>query len=347
MSSITSQKFGVLKDGREAYLYRITAQNGAFVEITNFGGAIKSICVPDKNGNLVDVCIGYDRFKAYERQNKYIGCLIGRHANRIAKGKFTLNGKEYKLATNNHGNHLHGGKQGFNQKLFDAEIKEQSLVLSYVSPDGEENFPGNLKLGVTYSFSDSNTLSISYFAQSDADTVCNLTNHCYFNLNGHGNGTVENHLVKISASSFLANDKNGLPTGIVEKTEGTPMDFNSFHQIGERINQDYEQLILCCGYDHCYRIDGQGFRHMATAKSPKSGIIMHTYSDLPGMQLYTGNFLNGAKPWGKQNRPILRREGICFETQYYPDSVNKPHFKSAILKKGEIYESKTEYRFEV
>ena len=347
MAKITQKYFGKLKNGNEALLFKIENKSGAYVEITNFGGAVKSICVPDKSGNLVDVCVGYDTFKAYERQNKYIGCLVGRHANRIGKGKFTLNGKSYTLATNNGGNNLHGGKQGFNCKLWGAKITEKGLLLSYTSIDGEEGFPAELKTEVLYTFDDNNTLGIEYKAVADADTLCNLTNHCYFNLNGQGNGRIENHLLQIPASHFLVNDNKGLPKGYIAKVEGTPMDFRDFHAIGERINENYEQLIFGCGYDHCYCPDGEGFRHMATAKSPVTGIVMHTYSDLPGIQLYTGNFLNGAKPWGKGGIPITVRTGVCFETQYYPDSINKPNFEKSILRKGEVYQSKTEYRFEV
>ncbi len=347
MTNITKKSFGKLSDGREVSLFTLKNSSGAYVEITDFGGAIRSIVVPDKSGKLGDVALGYDSVEGYERQNKYIGALIGRHGNRIENAEFKLGRRKYVLEKNDGRNSLHGGRRGFDKRLWTALPDGESLVLKYFSPDGEEGFPGNLSVTVRYRFDDSNALSIEYFAECDSETVCNLTNHCYFNLNGEASGSIEGHLLKINATHFTVGNSECLPTGYVAKVEGTPLDFTDFHVIGERIAQKHEQLVFAGGYDHNFCPDGEGFRLMAVLRGEKSGRTMEVYSDLPGIQFYSGNSLDGTAPNGKGGRKISRRDGLCLETQFYPNSLAHKNFAQPILKKGEIYRHATVYRFGV
>lgn len=345
MTKITKKHFGKLSSGEEVSLFELKNSSGAYVEIISFGGAIRSIFVPDKNGDLADVALGYDDISGYETQDKYIGALIGRHGNRIEDAEFKLQRKKYVLAKNDGRNSLHGGICGFDKKLWNAKIDGESLVLKYLSPDGEEGFPGNLDVTVRYSFNDDNALIIDYSAKTDSDTVCNLTNHCYFNLDGEGSGSIEGHSLKINATHFTVGNSECLPTGYVAKVEGTPLDFTDFHVIGERINQKHEQLLWGHGYDHNFCPDGEGMRLMAEAVAEKSGRVMQVYSDLPGIQFYSGNALNSLPPAGKGGKIINRRDGFCLETQFYPNSLRHKNFAQPILKKGEKYHHVTVYRF--
>lgn len=347
MTTITKKPFGKLSTGEEVSLFEMKNSSGASVEIVDFGGAIRSIRVPDKNGVMIDVALGYDDASGYETQGKFIGALIGRHGNRIEDAQFKLGRKKYVLAKNDGRNSLHGGIKGFDKRLWTAEADGESLVLKYFSPDGEEGFPGNLSVTVRYSFDENNALAIDYSAVSDADTVCNLTNHCYFNLDGEGSGSIENHSIKINATHFTVGNNECLPTGYVATVEGTPLDFTDFHVIGERINSKHEQIVFAGGYDHNFCPDGEGYRCMATLKAAKSGITMDVYSDLPGMQFYSGNFLDGTKPYGKGEKAIERRTGLCLETQFYPNAMKFDNFIKPILKKGERYHHVTVYRFGV
>ncbi len=345
MTKITKKSFGTLTDGTKVSLFELKNSSGAYVEIIDFGGAIRSIVVPDRDGNLGDIALGYDDAKGYEKQDKYIGALIGRHGNRIEDASFKIGRRKYTLAKNDGRNSLHGGIKGFDKVMWKAEVDGESLVLKYLSKDGEEGFPGNLSVTVKYRFSDDNELSIDYAAECDQDTVCNLTNHCYFNLNGQGSGDILDHEMKICASHFTVGNSECLPTGYVAKVEGTPLDFTEPHVIGERINDKHEQLLFGHGYDHNFCPDGEGFRLMAEVYSEKTGRTMQVYSDLPGIQFYSGNALNSLPPAGKGGRIINRREGLCLETQFYPNALKHRNFAQPILKKGEKYRHVTVYRF--
>lgn len=347
MTTITKRSFGSLSTGEAVSLFKLENASGAYVEIIDFGGAIQSICVPDKNGELTDVALGYDTAEGYEAQSKFIGALIGRHGNRIENAKFKLGRKVYTLAKNDGRNNLHGGIKGFDKRLWNASVDGEALVLTYHSPDGEEGFPGNLDVTVRYTFDSECNLGIDYSAVCDADTVCNLTNHCYFNLDGQGSGSIENHSLKLNATHFTVGNSECLPTGYVAKVEGTPLDFTDFHVVGERIGSKHEQMIFAGGYDHNFCPDGEGFRHMATLKAAKSGIMMNVYSDLPGIQFYSGNFLDGNPPFGKGGKAIEKRTGLCLETQFYPNSMKFDNFKKPILKAGDRYHHVTVYRFSV
>ena len=347
MTKITKKSFGKLSTGEEVALFELKNESGASVEIIEFGGAIRSINVPDKNGALADVALGYDTPEGYEKQGKFIGALIGRHGNRIENAEFKLGRRKYVLDKNDGRNSLHGGFKGFDKRLWKGEVDGEAVVMRYTSADGEEGFPGRLEVTVRYTFDADNALMIDYSAVSDADTVCNLTNHCYFNLDGEASGSIENHSLKINATHFTVGNRECLPTGYVAKVEGTPLDFTDFHVIGERIGSKHEQIVFAGGYDRNFCPDGEGFRHIASLKAAVSGRTMDVYSDLPGIQFYSGNFLDSRPPFGKGGRPINRRDGLCLETQFYPNSLRFANFEKPILKKGERYHHVTVYRFGV
>jgi len=296
------------------------------------------------------VALGFKDLDSYLKPGPYFGALIGRYGNRIAKGRFTLNGVEYKLAVNNGENHLHGGIKGFDKVVWTGkEMKTRSgpaLSLSYLSKDGEEGYPGNLTVTVVYTLTNNNELKIDYSATTDKDTVTNLTHHSYFNLAGEGNGDILNTRVTINADRFVPTDAGSIPLGELRKVSGTPFDFLTAHAIGERINQDDEQLKFGSGYDHTWVINGRMgvMRLAATAYEPTSGRVMQVWTTEPGVQFYTGNFLDGTLT-GKAGKLYPRRSGFCFETQHYPDSPNQPSFPTTTLKKGATYKSTTIYRF--
>jgi len=348
-ATVTKAPFGTA-DGQSVDLYTLRNVHGVEARITNYGGILVSLKVPDRNGKFDDVVLGFNDLDTYLKGHPYFGALIGRYGNRIAKGRFTLNGVEYKLAVNNGENTLHGGIKGFDKVVWTGkEMKTKAgpaVVLTYLSKDGEEGYPGNLNVRVVYTLTNNNELKIEYSATTDKDTVTNLTHHSYFNLAGEGNGDILSHLVTINGSRFLPTDAGSIPTGELRKVAGTPFDFLTAHAIGERINQDEEQLKLGNGYDHTWIINGRSgtLRLAATAYESSSGRTMQVWTTEPGVQFYTGNFLDGTLT-GKSGKIYQRRFGFCFETQHYPDSPNHPAFPTTTLKKGATYRSTTIYRF--
>ncbi len=348
-ATIIKTSFGKTDSGENVDLY--TLRNGKVeAAITNFGGIVVSLKAPDRSGKLDDVVLGFRDLEPYTKPGPYFGALIGRYGNRIAKGRFKLNGVEYKLATNNGENHLHGGIKGFDKVVWTGrEMKTKAgpaVVLTYLSKDGEEGYPGNLRVRVVYTLTSKNELKIDYSATTDKDTVINLTHHSYFNLAGEGNGDILQHLVKINADSFVPIDAGSIPTGELSKVAGTPFDFLKPTAIGARINDANEQLKNGNGYDHTFVINGRPgvLRLAATASEPSTGRTMEVWTSEPGMQFYTGNFLDGTLT-GKSGKPYPRRSGFCFETQHYPDSPNQPSFPTTTLRKGATYRSTTIYRF--
>lgn len=314
--------------------------------VTNFGGRIVTLQVPDKNGKLDDIVLGYDSLKQYLTGNPYYGAMIGRYGNRIAKGKFTLDGKEYQLATNNGPNALHGGPKGFHNVYWQIEPQPQALQMTYISKDGEEGYPGNLTVKVVYSLTDQNELAIDYEASTDKSTVLNLTHHTFFNLAGAGSGDILNHEVMLTADRFTPVDNGLIPTGELKPVKGTPFDFTQFHKIGERINGEDEQLKFGKGYDHNWVLNKKGneLALAATVKESNSGRVMEVWTTEPGIQFYTGNFLS-AREIGKGNKVYDFRTAFCLEAQHYPDSPNKSNFPSVVLKPGEVYKQRTLYKF--
>ena len=345
------ESFGVV-DGRTVYLYTLRNASGMEARITNYGGIIVSLKVPDRHGALGDVVLGYDSLASYVRATPYFGCLIGRYGNRIAKGKFTLGGTEYTLATNDGPNHLHGGVKGFDKVVWSVQESEsvpgKSLVLTYVSKDGEEGYPGKLEVKVVYTLTDSNEIAVKYAATADKPTIVNLTQHSYFNLAGPGDGTILGHELKIAADRFTPIDETFIPTGEIRPVRGTALDFTSFRTIGARINEDDEQLRYGLGYDHNFVLNkAEGtFGLAARVVEPTTGRTMEVLTTEPGIQFYSGNFLDGSLI-GKGGKPYKHRYGFCLETQHYPDSPNHPEFPSTVLKPGEEYTTSTTYRFSV
>ncbi len=322
-------------NGKEIKEFTIIRDNTK-VKIINFGGTITEFSYDG-----VDVVLGYDTVEEYLNSKTYFGGTIGRVANRIAYGKFSLNGIEYRLALNDGNNSLHGGNCGFNKKVFDYAIDDDRLILSYLSKDGEENYPGNLFLKVTF-YLNENGLNIEYNAKSDADTVCNLTNHSYFNLNGHGNGDILNHKLLIASDYILPINDNYVPMGATMSVANTPFDFNGFRFIGERISEKNEQLKIGGGYDHAFALNGDGFRKIAKLIGDKTDIKLDVYTDQKSVQFYSGNFLDNEK--GKGGKVYKYRSAVCLETQGYPNAINCRNYPSMVLKKGNSYVSKTIYK---
>src|ERR1044072_6393018 len=349
--TVTKQSYGKTAAGENVYLYTLQNSHGVEAKITNYGGILVSLKVPDRNRKFDDVVLGFNDLESYLTKNDpYMGALIGRYGNRIAKGRFTLNGVEYKLAVNNGENHLHGGIKGFDKVVWTGrEMKTPvgpAVVLTYLSKDGEEGYPGNLNVRVVYTLTNNNEIKIDYSATTDKDTVTNLTHHSYFNLAGEGNGDILSHLVTINANRFVPTDAGSIPTGELKNVAGTPFDFMKPMAIGARINQDDEQLKFGNGYDHTWVINGRPgvMRLAATAYEATSGRVMQVWTTEPGMQFYTGNFLDGTLT-GKAGKLYPRRSGFCFETQHYPDSPNQASFPPPTLTKGATYRSTTIYRF--
>ena len=348
--SVKKESFGKV-DGQEVFLYTLSNARGAEARITNYGGIVVSLKVPDRNGKFDDIVLGYDNLDGYLKNGGvYIGALIGRYGNRIAKGRFRLNGVEYKLATNNSENHLHGGIKGFDKVVWDAKsLRTKSgaaLELTYLSRDGEEGYPGNLRVKVIYTLTDSNELKIDYSATTDKDTIVNLTSHSYFNLAGQGNGSILNHQLMINAARFTPIDATSIPTGELRSVKGTPFDFTRLTAIGAHINDADEQLKFGTGYDHNFVLNGQAgvLRLAARAYEPTTGRVMEVWTTEPGLQFYSGNFLDGTIT-GKNGKVYNQRYGFCLETQHFPDSPNKPQFPSTVLRKGGSYHTTTIYRF--
>lgn len=337
-------------NGQTVNLYTLKNAGGAQIQVTNYGGIITSLTIPDKNGKFADVVLGFDKLADYISDSPYFGCIIGRYGNRIAHGKVTIDGKDYQLAQNNNGNHLHGGDVGFDKKVWNARTFQtdtgSAIEFQRISPDGEENYPGNLNVTVTYTLTDDNELEIEYKATTDKTTLCNLTNHSYFNLAGHDAGLITDHILMLNADSFTPVDETQIPTGEIKPVEGTVMDFRQSTAIGKRINADDQQLKNCQGYDHNWVLNkNKGELSLAaTVYEPQSGRYMETWTTEPGVQFYAGNFVEISRP-GKNGAAYGKRTGMCLETQHWPDSPNKPQFPSTVLKPGETYRSKSIYKF--
>ena len=350
--SITSEPFGKTEDG-SVELFTLKNKNEVTIKITNFGGIVVSIQTPDKNGDFADITLGFDSLPGYLDEHPYFGGIIGRYGNRIGKGKFSIAKETYQLATNNEPNHLHGGIKGFDKVLWDAKMLEESdeaigVELKYTSKDMEEGYPGNLEVTVNYWLSTDNELIIEYRAITDKPTICNLTNHAYFNLTGEG-GTILDHELMINAAQFTPVDKTLIPTGEIQLVEGTPFDFREPTPIGSRIETENEQLKYGIGYDHNFvlqREDEEGLELAATVYEPNSGRFLEVFTEEPGIQFYSGNFLDGSI-LGRGDTKYDFRTGLCLETQHFPDSPNKESFPSVLLEPHDVYTTKTIYRFSV
>jgi len=345
--SVTAKPFGKTTDGKPIQLYTLTNQNGMQVAIATYGGTVINLITPDRAGHMGDVALGFGTIQPYFTQTAYFGALIGRYANRIAKGRFTLDGKTYKLAINNAPNTLHGGLKGFDKQLWTAEVLSQNpptVRFSRLSPDGEEHFPGNLTISVTYTLTNRDELRLQYVAQTDKPTVLNLTSHTYFNLSGAGNGTILNHQIRIHASRFTPVDANLIPTGKIQDVAGTPMDLRKWTTIGTNLQAVGGNPV---GYDHNYVLDRCPVVRPCLAAEvydPSSGRFMKVYTDQPGIQFYTGNFLDGTLK-GKRGKIYHEHDAFCLETQHFPDAPNHPAFPSTILRPGETFRSTTIYKF--
>ena len=343
---MVQKNFGQTKKGEKTSLYIFENKNGMTMAVSDFGATLQALCVPDKKGALLDVVLGYDDPSEYEGSSlPFFGATIGRNANRIGGGAFVLNGKRYELTKNDGANCLHSGTDFYSFRLWNvAETTENSITFALHSPDGDQGFPGALDVKVKYILTDENEVKIEYDAVPAEDTIINLTNHSYFNLNGHDSGNVLDHEVWIDADSYTRANKESIPTGEIVPVENTPMDFRVKKAIGKEIGAEYEALIFGNGYDHNWCLNNHGqLAKVAEASSEKSGISMEVYTDLPGVQMYTGNFIS--KEYGKFGVVYENRQGVCFETQYYPDAVNHENFPSPIFKKGEMYHTVTIYKF--
>jgi aldose 1-epimerase len=341
--------FGKMPDGQPVHLYTLTNRKGMQVALADYGARIVSIDVPDGHGNLADVVLGFDSFKGYLGNDPYFGATVGRYANRIAKGTFTLDGVQYKLPINDGPNSLHGGTQGFDKRVWTAKELSQShpaVEFTYLSKNGEEGYPGDLHVAVVYRLEDDNVLRIDYTATTDKDTVINLTNHSYFNLSGQGSGSILNEEAMINASHFTPIDANLIPTGEIHSVGGTPFDFRKLTRIGARINEDNEQLKFAHGYDDNFVLDREsaGLVLAARVVDPESGRVLECFTTEPGLQFYTGNFLDGSIH-GKRGKVYGRRSAFTLETQHFPDSPNHPDFPSTELKPGETYHQTTIFKF--
>ena len=342
-------QFGETMDGTGVDQFILSNNNGMEVRIITYGGIITSWTAPDKNGDYKDIVLGYNTLAEYEAETPYFGALIGRYGNRIAKGKFSLDNQEYTLAVNNGVNHLHGGLKGFDKVIWDAKTivsdSTVSLELSYLSKDMEEGYPGNLETKVTYTLNNKDELSVNYEATTDKPTIVNLTQHSYFNLTADFNQDILGHELVINADSFLPVDNTLIPTGEFRDVTGTPFDFKTSKAIGTHIDNENIQLKNGLGYDHCWVLNDQdtGVRFVASAYEPVSGRLLEVFSDEPGIQFYSGNFLDGTLP-SKNNGVYQHRTGFCLETQHYPDSPNQKNFPSVRLNPGEKYNSKTVFR---
>lgn len=340
--SCTKERFGTAADGREVDLYTLSNGAGLTVKVLNLGGIIQAILVPDRDGQIRDIALGYNNVGQYENNDAYFGAAIGRCANRIKAGRFTLNGREYPLAVNDPPNHLHGGPGGLHTRIFEVECGEDHITMRYHSPDGEEGYPGNLDITITYRLTPDNALVIEHEAIGDADTVVNLTNHTYFNLSGGESGDILDQTLKLNATRYTENDANCLPTGVIAEVAGTPFDFRTAKPIGRDIGQKDIQLAYGLGYDHNFVVDGEGLRPAAWAVSPGSGITLTVSATQPGIQFYSGNHLT-RRP-GKTGFYDYRG-GFCLETQDFPNALECPNFPSPILKAGRRYRHTTMFAF--
>ena len=352
ISGLKREDFQAVVQGKQTDLYTLTNSNGMEVSITKYGGALVAIMVPDKEGKMANIIQGHDNIKGVvESPEPFLSTLVGRYGNRICKGKFTMNGKEYNLAVNNGPNHLHGGPTGFHARVWDAEqINDQELVLRYVSAYYEEGFPGELKMTVKYSLSDDNELIIDYRGNTNKKTIVNMTSHGFFSLAGIANPTPEalNNILHINADFYIPIDKTSIPTGEILKVAGTPFDFRQPHTVGERIAADDEQIKNGTGYDHCYVLNKREPGELSYAVKcvePNSGRCLEMWTTEPGVQFYSSNWHNGLV--GTHGTVYGKYSALCFEAQHFPDSPNRTYFPSCILKPGEVYQQKTVYKFSV
>ena len=350
---ISVDPFGTLADGREVQLFTLQNANGMTVEIINLGGIIVSLSVADSSGNFADVTTGFDDPQIYVDGAGFAGAIVGRYANRIANGRFSIDGVEYTLEQNNGDNAIHGGIVGFDKKIWEPETfsstTDSRLVLTTFSPDGEEGYPGRVDVTVSYTLNDENQLIIDYSASTDKATVINLTNHAYFNLEGHNAGSILDHEISINADRYTPVDNESIPTGEIVAVANSPLDFRRAKPIGQDIDSSHEQIRFGSGFDHNFVINHERAGELSLAAAvyaPISGRTITVYTDQPGMQFYTGNFLNG-RLGGKNGAQYDRREAFCLETQHYPDSPNKPEFPSTLLRPGDQYETRTIFEFGV
>ncbi len=341
-AAVNKTSFGTL-DGKSIDLY--TLSNGKVeIAVTNYGATVVSLKAPDRTGKVADIVLGFDNFAGYRQDEPYLGAVVGRYGNRIAKGKFTLDGKQYTLAVNNGENALHGGLVGFDKRVWEAKPGTNSVEFTYVSKDGEEGYPGTLTAKVRYELTPNNEVRLDYTATTDKDTVQNLTNHSYFNLSGAGNGDILKHELTLFCSRYTPVDANLIPTGELAPVKGTPFDFLKPHVIGERINENNPQLKIAGGYDHNFVLDSKsGLGKAAEVYEPTSGRVLQVWTTQPGVQFYTGNFLEGAFK-GKGGVVYQKNYGLCLETQHFPDSPNHPKFPTTELKPGQTFHSTTEWR---
>ena len=344
-----SQHWGNI-NGRDIYLYRLQNSNGVEIDITNFGASVTSIITPDRDGNLADIAFGYDNLQDYVNDRHYVGAIVGRYANRIAGGLVQLDGKFHQLTVKPGGYHHHGGAVGFNKKVWKstAVINDgcPAVEMEYLSPDGEEGFPGNLLVKVTYTLNYQNQLVVDFLAKTDKTTLLNLTQHTYFNLAGHAGGSILNHELMMPLSNYLPVNKSQVPNGEIAPVAGTPFDFNTPKAIGKDIDADDEQLTLSDGYDHSWvikRENSNGLKLAARVTETESGRVLTVCTTEPAIHLYPGNALDGAI--GKDGAVYSRRSGFCLETQQYPDSPNQPHFPNTVLREGEVFKSQTIFEF--
>lgn len=342
---ITEKSFGVTSKQEEAVLYTITNQNNMQIAVTDYGATLVRVIVPDQTGKSLDVVLGYDDVKGYEEGTVFFGASVGRSANRIGGAAFEINGVTYELEKNDNGNNLHSGLDFYNKRMWKKVAQtENSVTFVLHSPDGDQGYPGTIDMEVQYTLTDDNGVKISYHAVPDQDTIINMTNHSYFNLNGHGSGDVLSQEVEIDAAHYTRADQESIPTGELTEVAGTPMDFRVKKTIGKDIEADYESLIFGKGYDHNWALGNEGaFAKVAEMESKNSGITMEVYTDLPGMQLYTANFVENEK--GKDGAVYQMRQAACFETQYYPDAIHKDNFPGPVCHKGEAYKTCTMYKF--
>ena len=339
-----THSFGMTSKGEEARLFTIQNGKGMEIKVSDYGAALVQVRVPDKEGRLLDVVLGYDEVQGYEAGNAFFGATIGRVANRIGNGEFQLGGRTYELTRNDGQNTLHGGRDFYNKRIWKTgKPGEDHVEFLLDSPSGDQGFPGNVKISVTYTLTKDNEIKIQYRAVPDADTLINLTNHSYFNLSGHASGTVLAQEVMLYADAYARADSQSIPTGEIVPVSGTPMDFRQLKPIGAEIDEAYEALEFGKGYDHNWVLNKKGYRKAAFMRSKESGIAMEVYTDLPGLQFYTANFVDHEK--GKEGAVYNMRQAACFETQYFPDAVHKDHFEGPEVKAGEIYETTTAYRF--
>ncbi|MBN1924370.1 MAG: galactose mutarotase [Prolixibacteraceae bacterium] len=350
MAGIKKENFEKTIDGKNVSLFNLVNDNGLEMNVTNYGAKVVSLHVPDKNGKFIDIVTGYNHINDYLKSNEiYFGAAIGRVGNRIAKGKFSLNSTEYKLALNNGPNHLHGGVKGFHAVVWDAVQSDKStLELTYQAKDMEEGYPGNLQVKMVYKLTNNNEFSIEYFATTDKETICNLTHHSYFNLTGDGTDTILDHVLKLNADAFTASDDNLIPSGEIVPVEGTPLDFRKEEVIGSRIEDDFKALKQGMGYDHNFvlNIKPGEIGLAASVYSPLSGIKMEILTDQPGVQFYSGNWMDGTET-GKTGHAYMKRSALCLETQHFPDSPNHPEFQGIELKPGETYRHTCIHRFSI